>query len=117
MANRTNQPSTMFSFSTTSDYDLIQGLNAVDIQPSAEEIKIADTIFKAKNVAINMQNDIKEIVVIAVLFVIFSLPQTEETITRLLPSLKNFPYTITVIKILLVVIFFWLAKNFALSRV
>lgn len=112
MANRTN---TMFTF-PTSDYDMINGLHIVDVQPSPEEIKIADTIFKAKNVAINMQSDIKEVAIIAVLFVIFSLPQTEEIITRLLPSLKNFSYAITVVKLLLVVISFWLIKNFALSR-
>jgi hypothetical protein len=106
----------MSSLLNVTDHDMILGLPITNIQPTQEELKIADTIFKTKSVAMNMQNDLKEIIVIVILFVIFSLPQTEVIISRLLPALKNFPYMITVVKVLLVVIFFWLIKNFSLSR-
>jgi hypothetical protein len=106
----------MSSLLNVTDHDLIQGLPIMNIQPTPEELKIADTIFKSKNVAMNMQSDLKEMIVIAILFVIFSLPQTESIILRFLPTLKNFPYMITVVKVLLVIIFFWLIKNFALAR-
>lgn len=105
-----------FSLPTHTDYDFIHGLPIVDIQPSEEEIKIANTIFKAKNVALNMQNDIKEVFLIAVLFVIFSSPQINNLILRFLPTLEKFPYAITGVKIVLIIILFWIVKNFALAR-
>lgn len=99
------------------DYDLIQSLPSLDTNPSPDELKIANTIFKTKCVATNMKTDLKELFLIGVLFIVFSSQQMDNLILRFAPSVKNFPYSVIVIKLVVLLLLFWIIKNYGLSKV
>ena len=58
----------------------------------------------------------KESLIVGILFVIFSIPVVDSVIKRFIPSANNSSYILLLIKILLVMLLFWVLKHFYLSR-
>lgn len=101
----------------TQNADPISTLPTNQTQPSYNELKIVDTLFKEHRGSMNkIVEEGKESVIVGILFVIFSLVPVDELIKRLLPITQNSSYILILFKVLLVIVFYWVIKNFWLSR-
>ena len=86
-------------------------------EPTPSEIQIIDTIFKKHKKTMNsIFLEAKESLIVGILFVIFSIPVVDSVIKRFIPSANNSSYILLLIKILLVMLLFWVLKHFYLSR-
>ena len=87
--------------------------------PSHDEKQIVDSIFgmQDKSAINNIVNELKDLVIIAIIFVIFSLKNIDELIYKFVPASQNSVYILIGIKTIGFVVLFWIIKNFYLSRV
>uniref|UniRef100_A0A6C0LV51 Uncharacterized protein n=1 Tax=viral metagenome TaxID=1070528 RepID=A0A6C0LV51_9ZZZZ len=97
--------------------DPIQNLQIDNSQATQNEIHIVDTLF-TKNAGImdKLAVEATDCIIIGVIFIVFSLPQTNNLIKKILPVSANSPYILIGIKTLAVMISYWLIKHFYLSR-
>jgi hypothetical protein len=93
--------------------DLIESLPEDD---SAYNENLANVIFKEQKTVKNVFKELKESIIIALLFVVFSSEQLENIIKNIYPAAGNNKITMMVIKCILVVFFFYLFKNFEFAR-
>jgi hypothetical protein len=93
--------------------DLIESLPEDD---SAYNENLANVIFKEQKTVKNVFKELKESIIIALLFVVFSSEQLENIIKNVYPASGNNRITMMVIKCVLVVFFFYLFKNFEFAR-
>jgi hypothetical protein len=97
--------------------DLLTQLPVDKIQPSHEEIQIVDVLFKNHTSTMNLIfNEAKESLIVAILFILFSIPQIDDIIKKFLPITENSIYFLIVIKAAILMILFWLIKYFYLSK-
>lgn len=102
---------------TMRDGDLLAELPSDQNMPSNEEIHLVDSLFKRhKGVIILMLDGMKDILIIGLLFLIFSLPQCDSLIKKFIPSTNNSIYILLLIKTLIFMVIFFLIKNFYLAR-
>ena len=81
------------------------------------EIELIDTIFKGEPSTLKVLIDeIKEPLIVGVLFVLFSLQYVESVTQSLLPLTNNSPIFIMITKVIFIMILFWIIKHFNLSR-
>ena len=93
--------------------DLIESLPEDD---SPYNENLANVIFKQQKTVSNVFKELKESIVIALLFVVFSSEQLENLIKSIYPASGNSKIMMTAIKCVLVVFFFYLFKNFEFAR-
>ena len=105
------------SYQNSKNSDLISDLPVDKNEPTPSEIQIIDTIFKKHKKTMNsIFLEAKESLIVGILFVIFSIPVVDSVIKRFIPSANNSSYILLLIKILLVMLLFWVLKHFYLSR-
>ena len=105
------------SYQNSKNSDLISDLPVDKNEPTNTEIQIVDTIFKKHKKTINsLFSEAKESIIVGILFVIFSIPAIDSFITRIIPSANNSSYILLLIKILFIMLSFWVLKHFYLSR-
>jgi hypothetical protein len=81
------------------------------------EMRIADTLFKEEQNALNkFFTNSKDVLLVATLFVIFSLPQVDEVLVKLIPQVKTSNYIMVGVKTLIFSILFFVMKNIYLVR-
>lgn len=95
------------------DYDIIENLPTNTNVPSHDEIQIMDKLFYTDNSG--FLNEVKKIVILAILFVIMSLPPIDELVKKLVPITQKSPYMLLIVKTLCFVSIFWFIDNFHLS--
>ena len=85
--------------------------------PSEVDQNIANTIF-GENLSITQKlvKEGKDMFIIGLLFVVFSLPQLDDIIKKFIPITVNSIYMLILIKAILLMVIFWLIKHFYLSR-
>jgi hypothetical protein len=93
--------------------DLIESLPEDD---SVYNENLANVIFKQQKTVKNVFKELKESIIIALLFVVFSSEQLENMIKSVYPPSENNKIAMIVIKCILVVFFFYLFKNFEFAR-
>ena len=85
--------------------------------PTNNELRIVNTLFKNhKNEMNSIFEESKESLLVSILFIIFSLPQINNIIYKIVPPSKNSIYILLITKALLLGTIFWLIKHFYLSR-
>ncbi len=94
--------------------DDIKTLPTDPSEPLLHEKEIINTIFGTVKESRSLQQEIKKLVIITVLFIVFSLPQVNTFLERFL--FKERPYVNLAIKGLLFAIAFWLVENYALAK-
>jgi len=96
--------------------DLIENL-PID-ENSKPNKNLANVLFKEENsdAINNIFNELKDGVIISVLFVVFSSEQTDEIILKLIPQTRENYIYLTGVKCLLIIFLFYILKNFHLSR-
>lgn len=96
------------------NYDLIVDLPTDDnTLPSHSEIKIVDSLFQR-----NMEKifyDIKDSIVIGILFAILSLPMSSELLKKFFPSM-NSTYMSILIRTMIFIIIYYIMKNIHLVK-
>ena len=97
--------------------DNISDLPVDKIQPSNDELEVVNTLFKNHNkTMINIFNELKETLLIGILFIIFTLPQGDALINKFIPITQTSIYILTLIKMILVMVLYWIIKYFYLSK-
>lgn len=97
--------------------DIIMNLPTNQSQPSHNELKIVETLFNSNNgKSKNFMTEVKDLLVLGILFIAFSLPFLDPFIKKFVPMADTSPYILMVAKALIFVIAYWLVKNFWLSR-
>lgn len=100
------------------DADLITNLPVDGNQPSHNELRLVDTLFKshAKTMNILVEEAQDSILVGIIVVFILSVPQVDEYIKRFVPMSQTSDYILVLTKGILAAILFWLTKHFYLSR-
>lgn len=97
--------------------DSISNLPVDQNPPSPNETQIIDTLFKKhKSTMEIVMDEGKDSILVAILVIIFSLPQIDAYIKRFIPVTEKSIYILLLIKALMAMIAFWLIKHFYLSR-
>lgn len=86
--------------------------------PTQNERAIVDSLFgvQDKSVLNKIVNELKDLVLIAILFILFSLKNVDEFIQKVIPVSQNSVYILLLIKTIAFVSVFWIFKNFYLSQ-
>lgn len=90
----------------------------VDQEPlNSSEVEIVNTLFKENRSTLDkIVGDSKDALFVGVLVILFSLPQVDLLINKLVPSTAKSPYITVLVKGLIAVAMFWIIKYFYLSR-
>ena len=98
-------------------YDIISQLPTDKILPSDNELRILNSLFVEKKSAMkNIFDEAYEPFIVGIIFVIFSIPQIDDLIKSAIPVSNNSMYFLLLIKIVAVMILFWLVKYFHLCK-
>ena len=101
----------------TSNSDLLTELPSDKIQPSHEETELVNMLFKQNNNTMYLIfNEAKDALFVGILFILFSIPQLDELIKKIIPVANNSIYFLIIIKALLIMLLFWLIKHFYLAK-
>ena len=100
------------------NYDEIISLPTDETPPSSVEIEIVNQIFKQnKGIIHSILNELKEPLLVAILFLLLSLPYTTNIIISILPVTQNSLIFLQIAKAIAIMILFWILKHFNLARV
>ena len=98
------------------DFDFISELPTDKNKPSDNEYRIINTLFKEKNTINIIFKDMQDSFIVGILFVIFSLPMLDSLIIKFIPVAEKSIYVLLCIKVLSIMLLFWVIKHFYLSR-
>jgi hypothetical protein len=104
------------SFNTSSNSDLIDTLPTDQTMPSHAEIQIVDTLFKQNSTVQKLLSGTQDVLVVGLLFLLFSLPQIDMMIKKFVSSSNNSEYILLGIKCLLFMLVYFLVKNMYLAK-
>lgn len=97
--------------------DVIEDLPVDNSQPKHDELRIVNTLFKEhEGTMTKIGRELKDLVIIGLLFILFSLPQVDGLIKRVFPPAVNSVYILVGVKTLIVMALFWIIKYFYLSK-
>ena len=96
--------------------DIISQLPSDKIQPTHNELRIVNSLFKNNNLMTSIFIEAKDSLLVGILIVIFSLSQVDDLIKRFLPITEKSPYILILVKACAAMALFWLIKYFYLSR-
>lgn len=84
-------------------------------KPSQTETDIVNMLF-GKNKSDAVVNELKDLVLLAILFFVFSLKNVDDLIQKALPVTEKSVYYLLGVKTFAFTALFWIVKNFYLSR-
>ena len=98
-------------------YDSIKSLPTNTDIINDLDLQIVNNLFGTSNKSIkeNVLHEAKDLIIISILFIILSLPQTDKILQKYLPITNNYVYNI-ILKTINFVIFYWVIKHFYLIR-
>lgn len=107
----------MSSVTYTNSGDAVNSLPTDDSVPSEQEIQIADVLFKKQMSAMDkLFKSAKDAIVVGVFFIILSLPQVDELISRFMP-VNGSPIMLTLVKaVLMMILYFLYSRLFLVVR-
>lgn len=85
--------------------------------PSNTEVQIIDTLFKKHRGTMDViAEESKDALIVAILVIVFSMPQVDALVMKVLPMTENSPYILVLVKGVVAAALYWLVKHFYLSR-
>ena len=97
--------------------DLIDQLPADNSVPSHNEIRIVDQLFqKKKGVFDKILANTKDILLMGGLYILFSLPQTDEMIKKIITPTQSSQFILVGVKAVLFMLLYFVIKNMYLVR-
>ena len=99
------------------DADVIENLPVDQSIPSHNELRIVDTLFKQKMTFMQrLFASTKDILLLGILFIIFSLPQVDSLLRKFIPIAERSSIVLVLIKTCLFMIIYYVIKNMYLVR-
>jgi len=96
--------------------DVISQLPDDKTQPSHNEIQIVNTLFKKHGgYKKSFISESKDLLIIGILFILFSLPQTDVLLKKFLPQTESI-YILLSVKAAALAISYWVIKHFCLAK-
>jgi hypothetical protein len=97
--------------------DILDDLPTNKNQPSHNEIKIVDTLFKKHTTSIsNITKEFKDSIVFGILFILFSLPQVDELFKKYISVTNSSVYMLILVKAIFFIVALWIIKNYNLLK-
>lgn len=97
--------------------DNIDNLPTDQNVPTHTEIQIVDTLFKEKQTTVQrLLAGTKDVLLVGFLFILFSLPQIDGVVCKLVPSSATSPYILLFAKAVAVMFLYFVIKNLYLVR-
>ena len=97
--------------------DIIENLPSDYSVPSHNELRLVDSLFqKQQNTIEKIVHNSKDVIIIGLLFFIFSLPQIDGLIKKIVPITTSSSYILLGVKTLLFMFVYFLLNNFYLSK-
>ena len=97
--------------------DSIDTLPTDQNMPTHKEILIVDTLFKEKHTLIQtILNGTKDVLIVGFIFILLSIPQTDDFIRKFISSTQNSPYILLFVKTLIFMVCYFVVKNIYLVR-
>lgn len=85
--------------------------------PSHNEVQIVDTLFQEKQTAVEkFLTGSKDVLLIGIIFLIFSMPQVDDMIKKFIPISATSLYILLLIKTLMFMLIYFVLKNMYLVR-
>lgn len=84
--------------------------------PSHQEVKILETFFQEKNTVEKVLVNSKDVLVIGLFFLLFSLPPADELIKKWLPVTQKSEYLLLGLKTVVFMLAYFIIKNVYLVR-
>ena len=101
---------------TYKNYDVLSTLPTDKIPPTQSELQILNTLFNHKKEINNILSEAKEAIIVGIIFLLFSVPQLDSLIQKFIPITEKSTYILLLIKILFVIVLFWVIKHFYLIK-
>jgi hypothetical protein len=98
------------------DFDYISELPTDKNKPSDNEYIILNTLFKEKNNINIIFKEMQDSFIVGILFILFSLPMLDTLIIKFIPVAGKLIYVLLCVKVLFIMLLFWIIKHFYLSR-
>jgi len=99
------------------NFDLIEDLPTNAQKPSEADNAMINMLFNDKSEASkNVRNEISDLMIMLILFIIFSIPAIDTFICNNVSIVNKSKYMLILIKGILFVLSFWVIKNFWLTR-
>lgn len=96
--------------------DLISSLPVAKQDHTEDQLKVANMIFKENPSTLStIGNELKDGVIISILFIIFSSKQVDEIIQKNIPNSNNI-FVQYGVKCVAIIILYYILKNFQFSR-
>lgn len=96
--------------------DLIESLPTEKIVHTEQQMKVANILFQENKSTLSViASEIKDAIIICILFIIFSSEQVDNIIKKNVPNSNNI-FVIYGVKCLIIIILFYILKNFHLSK-
>ena len=96
--------------------DLIESLPTDKVVHTQKQIEVANMLFQEKKSTLSIiASEIKDSVIICVLFIIFSSEHVDSIIKKNVPNSNNM-FVLYGVKCAIIIILFYILKNFHLSR-
>lgn len=97
--------------------DIIEHLPSDQTIPSHNEIRLLDTLFKKEQgIMVKLLKNIKDILIIGLLFVFFSLPPVDDIIKKFISITNTSEHILIGVKAILVMLLYFLITNIALAQ-
>ena len=104
------------SIDDDNDFDLISDLPTNKNKLTENEQRIMNTLFKEKNTINIIFKEMQDSFIVGILFVMFSIPYIDTLIFKLIPAAEKSIYILLCIKVISIMVLFWIIKHFYLSR-
>jgi hypothetical protein len=101
---------------TYKNYDVLSTLPTDKIPPTQSELQMLNTLFNHKKEINNILTEAKEAIIVGIIFLLFSVPQVDSLIQKFIPITEKSTYILLLIKILFVIVLFWVVKHFYLIK-
>lgn len=96
--------------------DLIESLPTDKVVHTEQQLKVANMLFQEKKSTLSViLSELKDAVIICILFIIFSSEHIDNLIKKNIPNSNNL-FVLYGIKCTIIIILFYILKNFHLSR-
>jgi hypothetical protein len=98
--------------------DLIKDLPSDKVPPSPDEIQIMDILFKNSDRASigNLFKEIKDVLTVGILFILFSIPQLDTLINKFIPITQTSVYFLIIIKTTVIMMLYWIIRHLYLAK-
>ncbi len=99
--------------------DPIAALPTDKQEPTSSELHVINTLFNDDNNKKSMNAifvEAKESLIVGILFVILTIPQVDILINKILPITEKSSYILLLIKVLIIMLLFWLIKHLYLAK-